>query len=250
MTALGFAFLVVAVTILLLTGGIFLTPQYKYYIAPATWNQPAPYPPGSSSTTNAQWPPVYAILHFYPNGSATAEAWVYDPNTVPIKVTEFWIDPVFTTNNTPQWWGLTGTPANSSYPAGVQYGEVLPFTFAYTNEWTAEYPEHTYPPNTLIPPGMLVNSSGNEYFAFSVYAISPLGSFSFYEPFVYVGNGTWVATPGTAYLDGLNGKWDFVAWQVWPQEIPPGWPYPNLVNVTSAPLPPWWGQSSIPPTIP
>ncbi|BBE42453.1 hypothetical protein [Conexivisphaera calida] len=283
--------MVVALIGLATIGIVYLTPQYKYYIDPAwsMWNQPVPYPPATDPVTNAQYPPVYAILHFYPNGSATAEAWVYDPNTVPIKIGPFGINPVFiiknssvvwcnlvglppvnsscptayVMNNSPVWWGLDGqppwelegpSPINASYPAGVIPGEVLPFTFAYTNVWGAVYPGpgHSYGyawgTSKPVPPGLLVGNGTDEYFAFYLAADSPLGWFQYYEPFVYVGNGTWVATPGTGYLHRYHGPYTY--WQVWPQEIPPGWPYPNLVNVTSAPLPPWWGRSSYPSRMP
>ncbi|MGB9734418.1 MAG: hypothetical protein ACPL2E_07495, partial [Conexivisphaera sp.] len=184
-----------------------------------------------------------------PNGSATAEAWVYNPNTVPVMIMNFMIAPTFANNNTPSWWGLHGWPTNSSYPPGTYSNEILPFTFAYTNVWSMTYPyPKASPSGTLIPPGLLVNDSGNEYFTFEFFAWSSLGQFNYYEPFVYVGNGTWVATPGTGYLHRYTGPYTY--WQVWPQEIPGGWPYPQLVNITNAPLPSWWGHPAFPPNVP
>ncbi|MGC8597762.1 MAG: hypothetical protein ACP5NY_07610, partial [Thermocladium sp.] len=32
---------------------------------------------------------------------------------------------------------------------------------------------------------------------------------------------------------------------VWKQEVPPNYPFPQYVNITNAPLPPWWGQSAL-----
>jgi hypothetical protein len=249
-TLLGIAFLAVAGVVLMFTGGLYITPQHPYYVDPTNLysDYVVPYPPAPSET-GALYLPVYAILHFFPNGSATAEAWVYNPNTVPILISEFLISPTFTNNNTPVWWGPSSTPTNSSYPPGTPNNEMLPFTFAYTNVWGAVYPGKVYQEDTLIQPGLLVNDSGNEYFVFKFFAESSLGQFNYNEPFVYVGNGTWVATPWTAQLKGMNGYYNNVAWQVWPQEIPGGWPYPQLVNITNAPLPSWWGHPAFPPNV-
>ncbi|MGC9088494.1 MAG: hypothetical protein ACP5IF_07815, partial [Conexivisphaera sp.] len=75
-TLLGIAFLAVAGVVLMFTGGLYITPQYPYYIDPTSlyYDQMVPYPP-TPSETGALYLPIYAILHFYPNGSATAEAW-------------------------------------------------------------------------------------------------------------------------------------------------------------------------------
>ena len=212
-----------------LLGAVYITPQAPWLILPSN--------PGGvvhDSLKGFLPPPLYAVMHELPNGSVQAEVWVYNPNSVP-AIFNVYINPVSPTNNTRLWWGPDIQPVD---PRASRIGEVCGFDFGRApvygvSEWGGETANSTYSDVMLIPPGLIMGP-GWRYLLFATEGY-PSGTYETVEYFRYIGNGTWVATPPFA---------------VHQQEIPPDFPYRNLVNVTSAPLPSWWGRRSIPPCYP
>jgi hypothetical protein len=188
-----------------------------------------------------QQPPAFAILREWPNGSWSAQAWIYNPNTLPMIVWSIGISLV-PLNGTPTWWGAEGVIFTRT---GRVTNVVCPFTWGYTDIWTWENGTVGVEPptSTVSPPGFFrwLNEPGWNASFFFNYEY-PVGGLYTAEYFVYVGNHTWVATPATlaARIYGMT------PFQIYPQEIPPDFPYRNLVtDINTGPLPWWWGHPGL-----
>jgi len=257
----------VAVGVLLIAlvgGGLFLlaamgaavfSPQLTHLVGPGFNSNPGGGGDVEQAFSDFQQPPIFAVLREWPNvlrewpnGSWSAQVWVwsaqvwvYNPNTLPMRGQAF-INLIPPGNWSPLWWGATGQPAapGTGEPSNV----VCPFTWGYTAEWFWANASGRSTYGVLSPPGFFsqLNQPGWNA-SVGIREAYPVGTTETFEYFVYVGNDTWVATPATAWnaAPAMNGPF-----LVYPQEIPPDFPYKDLVtDINNGPLPWWWGHPGL-----
>ncbi|MGC9116983.1 MAG: hypothetical protein ACP5ID_05240 [Conexivisphaera sp.] len=220
---LGAAFLVTVIVILMLTGSLYATPQARLLLVSAN-----PAGDASKSLVGFHTPPVYAVVSA-PNGSV--RVWAYNPNSLP-AVFNVSISAVAPNGSLIPWIAVQPTD-----PKAGSTGEICGFDFGYFS--ASARPAGPLP----MPPEGVAEGLGGWGLVLVATEGYPTGTSETVEWFVRVGNGTWAATPSTAPAPAAR-------FQVWPQEVPPDWPYPELVNTTSAALPWWWGIRSYPPCFP
>jgi len=232
-------------------GGLFLlaavgaavfSPQLTHMVGPGFNANPGGGGDVRQAFRDFQQPPVFAVLREWPNGSWSAQVWVYNPNTLPMRGAAT-INLIAPNNSSSHlWWGALGTPHTPG--TGEASNVVCPFTWGYTDEWlwTNATGGGTTSTATASPPGFFrwLNEPGWNASTSINYAY-PVGTTETFEYFVYVGNHTWVATPAAPVT--VFGTSPF---QIYPQEIPPDFPYKSLVtDINSGPLPSWWGHPGL-----
>jgi len=209
--------------------------------------------------------PIYAVAYVFPNGSFILEGWTYDPSPFVFTTSGLHAYPMAYIPGIGQSWasydGVTGF-FNSKSGTNIN-----PFSFSYANAWSGvtfnfSNPDaigkvvekqtllQTAPYNLFHYNGTgqnqieitygFVNGWGNGTFEnFSYLGVGPANTITIvqntvlpYQTVVIPANSThvWVAVPN---------------WPVYPQEIPPNFPYKNLVKINTAPLPPWWNTTAI-----
>jgi hypothetical protein len=233
--------------IALVGGGLFLlavmgyavlSPQLTYFVGPGFNANPGGGGDVQQAFSDFQQPPIFAVLREWPNGSWSAQVWVYNPNTLPMRGQAF--IKLIAPNGSWLWWGATGQPHTSG--TGETSNVVCPFTLGYTDEWTWTNASVKSTVGTVSPPGFFsqLNEPGWNA-SVGIREAYPVGTTETFELFVYVGNHTWVATPAApAVTLGTN------PFQIYPQEIPPDFPYRNLVtDINNGPLPSWWGHPGL-----
>jgi len=235
----------------LLVGSFFLlavmgyavfSPQLTYFVGPGFNNNPGGGGDVQQAFKDFQQPPIFAVLREWPDGSWSAQVWVYNPNTLPMRGQAF-INLIAPNNSSSSlWWGAIGQPHTPG--TGEASNVVCPFTWGYTDEWLWTNATGGGPPGftTVSPPGFFhwLNEPGWNASVGINYAY-PVGSIETFEYFVYVGNHTWVATPAAPVT--VFGTSPF---KIYRQEIPPDFPYRNLVtDINNGPLPSWWGHPGL-----
>jgi len=243
----------VAVGILLLAGGglfllaavgwVVFSPQLTYLVGPGFNANPGGGGDVWQAFRDFQQPPTFAVLREWSNGSWSAQVWVYNPNTLPMRGFVS-INLIAPNNNTSLWWGAMGYPATPG--TGEASNVICPFTWGYTDEWTWTNATGggTVTTTTASPPGFfsLLNEPGWNASIYISMAY-PVGGVDIFECFVYVGNRTWVATPATTQEVLPPTSSPFL---IYPQEIPPNFPYKSLVtDINNGPLPSWWGHPGL-----
>jgi len=232
-------------------GGLFLlaaaglavfSPQLTHMVGPGFGANPGGGGDVEQAFSDFQQPPIFAVMREWPNGSWSAQVWVYNPNTLPMRGSAG-INLIAPNNNTQElWWGAMGYPATPG--TGETSNVVCPFTWGYTDIWTWDNGTVGVEPptSTVSPPGFFhwLNEPGWNASVGIVEEYS-VGGIETFEYFVYVGNHTWVATPAAPVT--VFGTSPF---KIYPQEIPPDFPYRNLVtDINNGPLPSWWGQPGL-----
>jgi len=231
-------------------GGLFLlaavgiavfSPQLTHLVGPGFSANPGGGGYVEQAFSDFQQPPIFAVMREWPNGSWSAQVWVYNPNTLPMRgaATIQLIAP--NNSSAPLWWGALGYPTTNETNG---FNVVCPFTWGYTDEWTWTNASGRSTIDTVSPPGFFhwLNEPGWNASA-GINEAYPVGTTETFEYFVYVGNRTWVATPATVWDVAPAMKGPFL---VYPQEIPPDFPYKSLVtDINNGPLPSWWGQPGL-----
>jgi len=207
--------------------------------------------------------PIYAVAFVYPNGSFILEAWTYNPS--PFTFTTSGLH-AYTTAYLPGFgtiWaaydGVTGPLMPNNY--------IYPFSFSYANTWfgvtynftNPDYIGEVVEKETLLqtaPYNLFhYNGTGRNQITITYGFVNGWGNGTF-EDFRYVGVGPAqtitivqnTVLPYQTVVIPANSTHVWVAipnWRVYPQEVPPNFPYKNLVKTTSAPLPSWWGSKAI-----
>jgi len=235
--------------IALVGGGLFLltavgvavfSPQLTHLVGPGFNTNPGGGGYVQQAFSDFQQPPIFAVLREWPNGSWSAQVWVYNPNTLPMRGHAS-IN-LMAPNGSWLWWGALGTPATPG--TGETSNVVCPFTWGYTDEWlwTNATGGGTTSTATASPLGFFSQLNEPGWNAtMGIQEAYPVGTTETFEYFIYVGNHTWVATPATpATVLGTS------PFQIYPQEIPPDFHYKSLVtDINSGPLPSWWGQPGL-----
>jgi len=229
--------------LLAVTGYAVFSPQLTYFVGPGFNANPGGGGDVWQAFRDFQQPPTFAILREWPNGSWSAQVWVYNPNTLPMRGFVV-INLIPPNNGTSLWWGAFGHPHTPG--TGETSNVVCPFTWGYTDVWTwINGTVGVEPPtSTVSPPGFFrwLNEPGWNASIYISMAY-PVGGVDIFERFVYVGNHTWVATPATTQEVLPPTSSPFLAY---PQEIPPDFPYRNLVtDINNGPLPSWWGHPGL-----
>jgi len=227
--------------LLAVTGYAVFSPQLTYFVGPGFNANPGGGGDVWQAFRDFQQPPTFAILREWPNGSWSAQVWVYNPNTLPMRGFVV-INLIPPNNGTSLWWGAFGHPHTPG--TGETSNVVCPFTWGYTDVWTwINGTVGVEPPtSTVSPPGFFrwLNEPGWNASVGINYAY-PVGGIETFEYFVYVGNHTWVATPAAPVT--VFGTNPFL---IYPQEIPPDFPYKSLVtDINNGPLPSWWGHPGL-----
>ena len=223
--AVGGAVVVVALALIiagLATGAVYfsLEPPFVFF--------PEGYQVDSLST-----PVAFGYANVYPNGSYTLTVWVYNPNPYPL-------DSGFSGVNEikPQYgfWGPQGGLFNG--------GALPPFGFNNETEWSPMlvngssynngYPTYLQPASSGV---LWYNGSGRFMYSLGYTTTwhGNLAAPALFQDFTYYGalsNGThvWVLIPPHP---------------VYKCEIPPGFPYPELVKINNSTPPFWWGRPAI-----
>jgi len=239
----------VAVGVLLIAlvgGGLFLltavgvavfSPQLTHLVGPGFSVNPNGNGYVQQAFSDFQQPPIFAILKEWPNGSWSAQVWVYNPNTLSMRGAAR--IQLIAPNGSGLWWGTLGYPTTNET---VGFNTVCPFTWGYTDEWTWTNASVKSTHGTASPPGFFsqLNEPGWNASAGIVESYS-VGGIETFEYFVYVGNHTWVATPAAPVT--VFGTSPF---QIYREEIPPDFPYGNLVtDINDGPRPSWWGHPGL-----
>ena len=227
--------------LLAVTGYAVFSPQLTHLVGPGFNANPGGGGDVQQAFSDFQQPPIFAVLREWPNGSWSAQVWVYNPNTLPMRGQAF-IQLIAPNNGTSLWWGATGTPATPG--TGETSNVVCPFTWGYTDYWGWTNASGRTTVGTISPPGFFsqLNEPGWRV-SVGIREAYPVGTTETFELFVYMGNHTWVATPATVrgVAPAMNGPF-----LVYPQEIPPDFPYRNLVtDINNGPLPSWWGHPGL-----
>jgi len=226
--------------LLAVTGYAVFSPQLTYFVGPGFNANPGGGGDVQQAFSDFQQPPIFAVLREWPNGSWSAQVWVYNPNTLPMRGQAF-INLIAPNNSSSHlWWGAIGTPATLG--TGEPSNVVCPFTWGYTDEWIWTNASVKSTVGTVSPPGFFrwLNEPGWNA-SIGIREAYPVGGIQTYEYFVYVGNHTWVATPAAPVtVFGTN------PFQIYQQEIPPDFPYKSLVtDINNGPLPSWWGHPGL-----
>jgi len=207
---------------------------------------------------------IYAVAFVYPNGSFILEAWVYNPNpfTFIAGVQAYPMAHIPVIGNT--WAAYDGV---SGVFHQKNIGEIYPFSFSYANAWSGvtynftnpDYTGRTVEVQTLLqtaPYNLFhYNGTGQNQIWVSYGFINGWGNAT-WENFTFLGVGPEqtitivqnTVLPYQTVVIPANSTHVWVAvpnWPVYPQEIPPNFPYAYLVKTTSAPLPSWWGSKAI-----
>jgi len=227
---------------------------------PYFWVTSSEYPSGKVLPV-----PIYAVAYVFPNGSFILESWVFDPSPF-----------VFTTSG-PRAYPMAYIPGIGQ--SWVEYDGafgmfqqknptyIYPFSFSYANVWAGvtynftnpNYPGETYQRQFLQPAQdnlFHFNGTNQNQITITYGFVNSQWSNTTWENFTYVGTGpakniTIVQNtypPFQTIVIPANSTHVWVAvpnWPVYPQEIPPNFPYKNLVKTTNAPLPPWWNTTAI-----
>jgi len=210
--------------------------------------------------------PIYAVAYVFPNGSFILEAWTFNPT--PFVFTTSGLH-AYTTAYVPGFgpiWaaydGVTGF-FNSKNP-----GDIYPFSFGYANVWSGVTYNFTDPDaigmtvekETLLqtaPYNLFhYNGTGRNQITITYGFVNSQWSNGTFEDFKFVGVGpaqtiTIVQNsvlPYQTVVIPANSTHVWIAvpnWPVYPQEVPPNFPYKNLVKTTNAPLPSWWGSKAL-----
>jgi len=206
---------------------------------------------------------IYAVAYTFPNGSFILEAWVYNPNPFAF-IAGVQAYPMVRIPGIGKigaaYDGASGVfnQTNSEY--------IYPFSFSYANVWGGDTfnfsnPDavgETYQVQFLQPvqDNMFhYNGTGQNQIWVSYGFVNGWNNAT-WENFTYLGVGPaqTITIVQNYYLPyetitiPANSTHVWVAvpyWPVYPQEIPPNFPYKNLVKTTSAPLPSWWNTTAI-----
>jgi len=208
--------------------------------------------------------PIYAVAYVYPNGSFILEAWVYNPTPFTFTTSGLHAYPMAYTSSGNFWAaydGVTG-PLVSKNP-----NYIYPFSFSYANAWAGVTYNFTNPNyiGKVVEKVRLLQTAPYNLFHYNgtgrnqitiTYGFINGWSNGTFEDFVYVGVGPAktiaivqnTQLPYQTAVIPANSTHVWIAipnWPVYPQEIPPNFPYAYLVKTTNAPLPPWWGSKAI-----
>jgi len=204
--------------------------------------------------------PIYAVAFVFPNGSFILEGWTYDPS--PFTFTTSGLN-AYPMAHIPVigniWAKYDGTSGsfNSRNP-----GVIYPFSFSYCNAWNSITFNFTQPnaigkillTTQLLQPSQdnmfHYNGSGENQIMITYGFINSQWLNATFENFTFLGVGPSQNTqlPYQSITIRANSTHIWVAvpnWAVWKQEIPPNFPYKNLVKTTNAPLPSWWNTTAI-----
>jgi len=228
---------------------------------PYLWLTSADHPSGKILPV-----PIYSVAFVYPNGSFILESWVFDPSPFTFTTSGVRAYPMAYIPGIGNTWasydGVTGTFA----PKGST--NIYPFSFSYANAWFGVTYNFTNPnyTGTVVEKQTLLqtapynlfhyNGTGQNQITITYGFINSQWSNGTFENFSYLGIGpaqtiTIVQNsvlPYQTVVIRANSTHVWVAipnWAVYPQEVPPNFPYKNLVKTTSAPLPPWWNTTAI-----
>ena len=227
---------------------------------PYFWVTSSEYPSGKILPV-----PIYAVAYVFPNGSFILEGWTYDPSPFTFTTSGLHAYPMAHIPGIGNTWasydGVTGAfqQKNPTY--------IYPFSFSYANVWGGDTFNFTNPDYTGQTYGMRFlqpaqdnlfhfNGTGQNQITITYGFINSQWSNGTFEDFVYLGPGpakniTIVQNtypPFQTIVIPANSTHVWVAvpnWPVYPQEVPPNFPYKNLVKTTNAPLPPWWNTTAI-----
>jgi len=144
---------------------------------------------------------------------------------------------------------------------------INPFSFSYANAWGGDTfnfsnPDavgETYQVQFLQPAQdnlFHFNGTGQNQITITYGFVNSQWSNGTFEDFRYVGVGPAntitivqnTVLPYQTVVIPANSTHVWVAvpnWPVYPQEIPPNFPYKNLVKINTAPLPQWWNTTAI-----
>jgi len=202
--------------------------------------------------------PIYSVAYTFPNGSFILEGWVFDPSPFTFTTSSLHAYPFAYTSSGNYWAaydGVTGV-LNSKTP-----NYIYPFSFSYANMWDGDVFNFTYPNAVgetyqvqFLQPAQdnmfYYNGSGQNQITITYGFINSQWSNTTWENFSYFGVGPSQNTqlPYQSITIRANSTHIWVAvpnWAVWKQEIPPNFPYKNLVKTTNAPLPSWWNTTAI-----
>jgi len=233
----------------LLAGMLAISEEPPYF-----WVTSADHPSGQVLPV-----PIYAIAYTFQNGSFILEGWVYDPSPFTFTTSGLHAYPMTRMPIIGNIWAkYDGTSGvfNSRNP-----GDIYPFSFSYTNAWFGDVFNFTYPDAVgetyqvqFLQPAQdnmfHYNGSGENQIMITYGFINSQWLNATWENFTYLGLGPSQNTqlPYQSITIRANSTHIWVAvpnFAVYPQEIPPNFPYKNLVKTTNAPLPSWWNTTAI-----
>jgi len=239
----------------LLAGVLAITQEPPYL-----WLTSSEYPSGKILPV-----PIYAVAYVFPNGSFILEGWVFDPSPFAFTTSGLHAYPMAYIP------GIGNTWAKYDGVSGVfqqkNPGDIYPFSFSYANVWTGVTYNFTNPDaiGKIYGECFLQPVQDNMFHYNGTGQNQIMITYSFpnsqwlnatFEDFTYLGVGpakniTIVQNtypPFQTIVIPANSTHVWIAvpnWPVYPQEIPPNFPYKNLVKTTNAPLPPWWNTTAI-----
>jgi len=207
--------------------------------------------------------PIFAVAYVFPNGSFILEAWTFNPTPFVFTTSGLGAYPMAYTSSGNFWAGYEGV-------RGVfqgNPGDIYPFSFSYANAWFGITYNFTDPDaiGKVVEKATLFqtapynlfhyNGTGQNQITITYGFVNGWGNGTF-EDFTYLGVGpaqTITITQNTVLpyqtvVIPANSTHVWVAipnWPVYPQEVPPNFPYKNLVKTTSASLPSWWGSKAL-----
>jgi len=228
---------------------------------PYFWVTSSEYPSGKILPA-----PIYSVAFVFPNGSFILESWVFDPSPFTFTTSGLHAYPMaYIPGSGPSWASYDGVTGFFNSKSGTN---INPFSFSYANVWSGVTYNFTDPDaigmtvekQTLLqtaPYNMFhYNGTGRNQITITYGFINSQWSNGTFEDFVFVGVGpaqniTIVQNsvlPYQTVVIRANSTHVWVAvpnWPVYPQEIPPNFPYKNLVKTTNASLPSWWNTTAI-----
>jgi len=203
--------------------------------------------------------PIYAVAYVFKNGSFFLEGWVFDPT--PFTFTTGGLH-AYTTAPMPvvgtiwaEYDGVTGffNSTNTNY--------IYPFSFSYASAWAGVTYNFTDPDaiGKVVEKETILQTAPYNLFHYNGTGQNQITiTYGFingwlnatWENFTYVGTDPAQNTqlPYQTAVIPANSAHVWIAvpsWAVYPQEVPPNFPYAYLVKTTSAPLPSWWGSKAL-----
>jgi len=209
--------------------------------------------------------PIYAVAFVFPNGSFVLESWTYDPSSFIFTTSGLHAYPMAYIPGIGQSWAEYDGAFGVFQQKNPTY--IYPFSFSYANVWTGvefnftnpNYTGETYQRQFLQPAQdnmFHYNGTGENQIMITYGFPNSQWLNTTFENFTYLGLGPEktiiiaqnIYPPFQTIVIPANSTHVWVAipnWPVYPQEIPPNFPYKNLVKITNAPLPPWWNTTAI-----
>jgi len=239
----------------LIAGILAITQEPPYF-----WLTSSEYPSGKVLPV-----PIYAVAYVFSNGSFILEGWVFDPSPFVFTTSGLHAYPMAHIPGIGPSWaaydGVTGAfqQKNPTY--------IYPFSFSYANMWGGDTFNFSNPDAVGETYGVCFlqpaqdnmfhyNGTGENQITITYGFVNSQWSNTTWEDFKYLGVGpakniTIVQNtypPFQTITIRANSTHVWIAipnWAVYPQEVPPNFPYAYLVKTTNAPLPPWWNTTAI-----